>query len=68
MSLPKKISKSFDTNHFTNWFADYKNDRFHFIIFPNKVIKVDLNHPILYKETKSYGISLGIPNYQLDFA
>ena len=64
----EKISKSFDTNHFTNWFADYKNSSFHFIVFPDRVFKVDLTYPILYKEAKAYGISLGIPDYQLSFA
>lgn len=61
------ISKSFDATHDTNWFADYKNDRFHFIVFPNRVFKVNLTNPILYKEAKAYGISLGIPDYQLGF-
>ena len=37
------------------------------IIFLNKVFKVDLNNPILYKDAKAYGISLGIPEYQVDF-
>jgi len=29
---------------------------------------VDLKNPILYKDAKRYGISLGIPKYQVDFA
>lgn len=63
----EKISKSFDKNH-PNWYGDFKNDRYHFVIFPNKVIKVDLKNPVLYKEAKAYGVSLEIPSYQLDFA
>lgn len=63
----EKLSRSFDATHYTNWFADYKNDTYHFIIFPNKVFKVDLSNPVLYKDAKTYGISLGIPDYQLDF-
>lgn len=64
----RKMSRSFDTSHSSNWFADYKNDTHHFIIFPNKIFKVDMANPILYKEAKSYGISIGIPEYQLGFA
>ena len=30
--------------------------------------KVDLQNPILYKDAKEYGISKGIPEYQVDFA
>lgn len=62
------LSRSFDATHDTHWFADYKNDNYHFIVFPNRVFKVDLTNPILYKEAKKYGISLGIPSYQLNFA
>ena len=51
-----------------NWYADFKNDRYHYIIYRGKVFKVDLQNPVLYKEAKRYGISLGIPEYQVDFA
>ena len=51
----------------SSWYADYKNDSFHFIVFPGKIFKVDLKNPILYKEAKKYGIELGIPEYQVDF-
>ena len=27
-----------------------------------------LKNPIIYKDAKLYGISLGIPDYQVDFA
>lgn len=63
----QKISTSFDPKH-PNWYVDFKNNIYHFIIFPNKIFKVDVASPILYKETKSYGMSLGIPDYQLNFA
>ena len=62
-----KISRSFDREH-PDWYADYKNDKYHFIIYSGKVFKVDLANPILYKDAKTYGISIGIPEYQVDFA
>lgn len=65
--IAEKISKSFDKEH-PNWYADYKNDKFHYIIYKNKVFKVDLANPELYKNAKQHGISLGIPAYQVDFA
>lgn len=67
-SVAELLSHSLDTSHKTTWYADYKNDKFHYIIFPNKVFKIDLSSPILYKEARSYGISIGIPEYQVDFA
>lgn len=65
--IAQEISKSFDAKH-PHWYADYKNDRYHFIIYSGKVFKVDLKNPILYKDAKEYGISIGIPEYQVDFA
>lgn len=64
--VAKKISKFLDKEH--NWYADYKNDKYHYIIYRDKVFKVDLHNPTFYKEARKYGISLGIPEYQVDFA
>ncbi len=64
--IAEKISHSIEKEH-PAWYADYKNDEFHFIIYPNKVFKVDLHNPILYKDAKEYGISLGIPESQVNF-
>lgn len=65
--IAQEISKSFDPEH-PDWYADYKNDKYHFIIYAGKVFKVDLQNPALYKDAKEYGISIGIPEYQVDFA
>ena len=63
--IAEELSKSLDPEH--NWYADYKNNDFHYIIFRNKVFKVDRSKLEQYKEVVEYGLSLGIPNYQLDF-
>ena len=65
-SVAELLSKDLDKEH--NWYADFKNDKYHYIIFTGKVFKVDLNNPVLYKQAKQFGISLGIPEYQVDFA
>lgn len=62
----KRISKTFNRNH-PNWYVDFKNDNYHFIVFANKVFKVNQLNQIGYKDAKAYGISIGIPNYQLNF-
>lgn len=64
--LAQEISKSFDPKH-PDWYADFKNNKYHFIIYSGKVFKVDLENPVLYKNAKEYGISIGIPEYQVDF-
>ena len=65
-AVAQKISKSFDPVH-PDWYADYRNNLFHYIIFPNKIFRVDLQNPVFYKEARSHGISIGIPEYQVNF-
>ena len=64
-SVARKISKVLDSEH--NWYADFKNNSHHYIIFRNKVFFVDILSKKQYDEAKRYGISLGIPDYQVDF-
>lgn len=63
--IAEKLSKSLEKEH--EWYADYKNNTYHYIIFRNKVFCVDINDIEKYNEVKEYGISLGIPEYQVDF-
>ena len=64
--VAEQLSKDLDKEH--AWYADFKNENYHFIIYREKVFKVDLKNPIIYKDAKKFGISLGIPEYQVDFA
>ena len=64
-SIAEKISKALDSEH--NWYVDFKNDTHHYIIFREKVFFVDRWSKEQYDEAKKYGISLGIPEYQVDF-
>lgn len=63
--IAKKLSKSLDSKH--AWYADFKNDTNHYIIFRNKVFYIDRSSKEQYDKAKEYGISLGIPAYQVDF-
>lgn len=64
--IAEEISQDLDPHH--SWYADFKNENYHFIIYLGKIFKVDLKNPLLYKDARQYGISLGIPEYQVDFA
>lgn len=64
--IAEDLSKSLDSKH--SWYADFKNDKFHYIIFRNKVFKVDRSKPEQYADVTKYGLTLGIPDYQLDFS
>jgi hypothetical protein len=63
--IAEDLSKSLDSEH--SWYADFRNDNFHYIIFRNKIFKVDRFKPEQYQDVIKYGVSLGIPGYQLDF-
>ena len=64
--VAEKISKALDSKH--DWYADFKNETHHYIIFRDKVFFIDRKSTEQYDEAKHYGISLGIPEYQVDFA
>ena len=64
----EKINNLLSANLQENyWYADYKNDKWHYIIFHAKIFKVDKQDPYVYREAREHGLSLGIPSYQLDF-
>ena len=65
-NVADKISAALDSEH--DWYADFKNDKYHFVIFRGKIFRVNRNKPEEYEKVEEYGISLGIPDYQLDFS
>ena len=64
--LAERISRALDSEH--SWYADFKNDAFHFIIFRDKVFKIDRRRKEQYDDAVKFGISLGIPDHQLNFS
>lgn len=66
-SVAEEISKSLDYSHNSSWYADYNNDTHHYIIFRDKIFYIDRKSKEQYDEAKRYGVSLGIPEYQVDF-
>jgi len=66
--IAEKLSQSLDRGHGGSWYADFKNDKIHYIIFPNKIFKIDRTRAEQYQAATEYGLKLGIPDYQVDFA
>lgn len=64
--IAQKISQSLDTSH-GHWYADFKNSNNHFIIFKDKIFKVDRYKQEQYDKVQKYGMSIGIPEHQLIF-
>lgn len=65
VQLAEKLSLCLEKDH--EWYADYKNDDTHFIIYRDKVFKINRRNLEEYKAAGNYGISLGIPDYQVNF-
>lgn len=66
--VAEKISGALDYSHNSSWYADFKNNDYHFIIYQDKVFKIKLDDAEGFKSAREHGISLGIPEYQVDFA
>ncbi len=65
--VAEKISRALDREH--DWYADFKNDKEHYIIYRDKVFHItDRSDKLQYDEATKYGISVGIPDYQVDFS
>ena len=64
-NIAQELSKSLDKEH--QWYADFRNKTHHYIVFRNKVFYINRSSIKEYNKAKKYGISLGIPEYQVDF-
>jgi hypothetical protein len=63
--IAQEISRSLKLKE--EWYADYRNNQYHFIIFREKIFKVNRRSSFEYEKVKEYGISLGIPAHQVNF-
>lgn len=49
------------------WYADFKNDSEHFVIFPGKIFRYRINDQAERERAVEYGRRLGVPETQLDW-
>ena len=63
--IAKELSQSLDSEH--DWYADFKNEETHYIIFRNKVFKINRKNKNKYDEATRYGISLVFQNIKSIF-
>ena len=63
--LAEEIKNSLDSQH--AWYVDFKNDLKHYIILRGKIFFIDRTNQQQYDKAKKYGLSIGIPNYQMPF-
>lgn len=63
--LAQSLSRALQVGY---WYADFKNSNVHYIVFPNEVFRIDRSKPEQYKAAVEHGLTLDIPEYQLDFS
>jgi hypothetical protein len=64
--IASEISKNMDSEHV--WYADFRNNKIHYVIYYNHIFKIDVNKKEDYQKAIDYGSKLGLPDYQLDFS
>ena len=67
-AIAQRLSDAIDREHPHAWYADFRDEKIHFVVFRDKVFRVDRSVQEDYVRAVSYGRSLGIPERQLDFA
>lgn len=61
----QKLSQLLDKEHCDNWYCDFRNEQFHYVVFSNKVFQLNRGNQEDYAEMKRYAMTLGLPEYQL---
>lgn len=61
----EELSKLIDVKHCGNWYCDFRNEQFHYVVFSNKIFKLDRTNKQDYSNMREYAISLGLPEHQL---
>jgi peroxiredoxin len=67
-AVAERLAKILDHKHGGSWYADFKNQHFHYVIFRDRIFRVDRRSKQQYDEVNRFGEALGIPSYQLDFS
>jgi len=66
-NIALQVSKSLDREHGGSWYADFKNNVTHYVIYRDRVFKINRTKLDEYLEARKYGLGLGIPSHQIDF-
>ena len=65
--IAEKISETLDYTHGTSWYADFKNGECHYIIFKNKIFKIDRTNADQYAGFDYKSINFGV-SYDVNFS
>lgn len=63
--LANKLSKVIDTKHCNDWYCDFKNDNYHYVIFKDKVFKLKRGKKTDYETMQEYASKVGLIKEQM---
>ena len=66
-AVAETLSHAIDAAHAASWYADFKNETHHYVIYRDRVFLIDRRRAEEYAEAVEYGIALGLPEHQADF-
>jgi hypothetical protein len=66
--VAERLSGALDPEHGHAWYADFADATTHYVVFRDRVFKIDRSRPEQYQAAVEYGRRIGIPHYQLDFS
>lgn len=58
------IGRSIDREHAASWYASYRNDTHHYVIYNDCAFYIDRRRADEYEEARAYGLSRGLPAHQ----
>ena len=64
-TVVQKLSAAIDTAYIGNWYCDFRNDNWHYVVFSGKIFKIDRKKREAYDEMREYALSIGLPEHQL---
>lgn len=63
--LTKRFSQSIDMTHIGNWYCDFKNTDIHYVVFRDRIFKINRKSREDYSAMREYALSIGLPEHQL---
>lgn len=61
----RNLSAAIDVKHCSNWYCDFRNENWHFVVFRERVFKINRKKREDYAEMQEYAKSLGLPEHQM---
>lgn len=62
--IAEKVSAAIDAEHIGSWYADFKNERLHYVIFSEKIFKIKPEIQADWEAMRAYAHKIGLPKHQ----